>query len=119
MAGSLDVGKCAAGENPGGADAPDGDRSNLVAQDESGPGLTGLACGNRDLARVARRLAGGGDRADGQEPGSVKGLIADDESPPRARLLVAFDWVEVDDNDRPAEGRLGYALGHVSRSAVR
>lgn len=45
-------------------------------------------------------------------------LVTDDEGPSLARLLVAFGWVEVDDDDRPPELRQAYALGHVSASAV-
>jgi hypothetical protein len=45
----------------------------------------------------------------------MKGLVRDDERSPLARLLVALNRIEVDDDDRPAQ-RAGQA-GHVSRSA--
>ena len=46
-------------------------------------------------------------------------LVADDEGAPGAGLFVALGRSEIDDDDRPAERRSGYALGHVSASAVR
>lgn len=49
----------------------------------------------------------------------MKRLVRHDEGPPLASLIVAFGRVEVNNDDRPAELRTRYALGHVSASAVR